>query len=476
MSIIDKKSDIFGKIAAKKTLTEGMPKFRKSNSFKSVNNKSDIINFLTDIIISVLGFIALVKAIVEILSNSLKKIEKDIKKYLKLELKACVSCGIDPSLPPFLKSTGSGIIVEIKKIDFNNLFKIDATTKVGKLLYNDVISPLTDSTDFNTFLYGVIQDDGNTHTWKDIFDITFNSVGTGNIPNNTLTIKANPQYDNKSLNDLNNDFINSITLFNVENIISRIIDIIFGSISFSVSKSRKQLEEEEKVNRIIDKMIDEDMNTKEGDSNSDNFFTFSNEEMSTIENRSNDRQRGVVKVKTSQSVNSSVPSDSLVDFNEGVNNATTAKQKKDALENGLNNMANDSASNIPFIGDRYNVKLNFFQSIINNLIKAIVSIILSPKVVMIFIINYRIIYGPTGFYTDAVDFIKKNNKLFKQIIKRIAGMIIKILLAIAMKKIMELVAKSAIETAKEKAKNKKAQLLSLAGVPKETLEKIKNLS
>ena len=129
-------------------------------------------------------------SILGIPKNSL---EKDIKKALKTELKAIVSCGIDPSLPSFIKSTGSGIVIEVKKIDFLNLFKIDARTKVGGLLYNDVTPALIDSTDLNTFLYGVLQNDGQTKTWKDksgngLFDITFNADGVGTRPNNTLTI------------------------------------------------------------------------------------------------------------------------------------------------------------------------------------------------------------------------------------------------------------------------------------------------
>ena len=155
--------------------------------------------------------------------------------------------------------------------------------------------------------------------------------------------------------------------------------------------------------------------------------------------------------------------------------AQTDKQKKDALTNGLNGMANDSSSKVGNAGDKYTVKLNFFLSIIKNLIKVIVGIILSPKIVMIFLINYKIVYGPTAEYKDAVDFIRKNKKLFKQIIKRIAGMIIKILLAIAMRRITKLIEDATKEKLKEKIASKKAQLLSLVGVPQEALRKIKGL-
>jgi hypothetical protein len=124
MSVVDKKRKVFGNIAAARTLTESMPKLKLNSSFPSVNNKGDTITFLTDLIKSLIGYIALVNAIVDILTHSLEKIERDIKKALKTELKSIVSCGVDPSLPAFIKSTGAGIVIEVKKKEFQYLIKI----------------------------------------------------------------------------------------------------------------------------------------------------------------------------------------------------------------------------------------------------------------------------------------------------------------------------------------------------------------
>jgi hypothetical protein len=138
-------------------------------------------------------------------------------------------------------------------------------------------------------------------------------------------------------------------------------------------------------------------------------------------------------------------------------------------------MAEESSKNVKIVKDKGSVKLNFIQMIITNLIKAIVGIVLSPKIVMIFLINYKIVYGPDAKFRDAIDFIKKNKKLFKQIMKRIAGLIIRILLAIAIQKITKLVAEAIAQKTIEKTKNRKSQLLSLVGVPPEALRAIKGL-
>jgi hypothetical protein len=471
MSIIDKKKKIFGNIAAATTLTEGLPKLKTSSSFPSVNNGGNTITFLTDLIKSLIGYAALVVVLVDILTHSLADIEREIKKALKTSLKDIVSCGVDPSLPAFIKSTGTGIVIDVNKIDFLDMFKTDPNSIGGKLMYNNITTPLTNSTDFNTFLYGVIQNDGTTFTWANIFDITFNSIGTGGNPNNTFTIKANSSYNSKTLTDLNNNFIDSLTLFNSEGIVNRIIDILFGSVAVSINKTTKQLENDAKINNVVDSMINSDAD----DTIDDNYFTFTNDEVYVHQQEADLRKKGIVKLECCNKVAASVPVSFLTDFNTQMSAATTTQQKKDVISTNLDKMANQNTINATSTTDHISIKLNFIQQIINNLIKAIVGVVLSPKVVMIFLINYKIIYGPTATFGDAIDFIKKNKNLIHSMTKKISGMIIKILIAIALKQIATLVAAAAAKKEIEKGKNQLAQLLSLVGIPQETLRLITGL-
>lgn len=474
MSIIDKKKKVFGKIAAAKTLTSGLPKLKLTSSMESINNKGNSISFLTDLIKSLIGYEALVSSVIDILMNSVSKIEISVKTSLKRELKSIVSCGINPQLPNWIKSTGSGIVIEVKKIDFFDILRIDPNSVAGKLIYSDITNPLTSSSDFNTFLYGVIQDDGITHTWKpsgkQLFDITFNSVGAGTTPNNSLTIKANSDYDNKSLTELNNDFIDSITLFKTENILNQIIDIIYGAVSTKSNKSVKQLEMEERVNNVIDKMVN-DINK---DTPDDSYFTFTNPEINEQETNALNRKKGVSFVNTDKKTLSDIPTSNLTDFNQEFNVASSTQQKTDVLKSNLNKMADSAANKIKNKVDSVSVKLNFIQQIVNNLIKAIINIILSPKVIFVFLLNFKIIYGQSSVFTDPIDFIKQNKKLMHEMMKRISEEIIKILLVIALKEINNLVMEAGYKLIKEKATLKLAQLQSLVGVPPLVIKKLLN--
>ena len=472
MSILDKKRKVFGSIAAAKTLTESMPKLKLSSSFPSINNNGDSITFLTDLIKSLIGYAALIKTLVDILTHSIEEIEVEIKKALKIELKSIVSCGIDPSLPAFIKSTGNGIVIEVKKIDFLDLMKVDPTSVSGKLLYDGPNGGLT-STDFNTFLYNVIQNDGTTQTWNNILDFKFESLDPNGVnPNNSLIIKANPSYNSKTLNDLNNNFVDSLKLFNTQGLVNKIIDMVFGSISFKLGKTRKQLETEAKIDAVVDKMVAAD----ESETISDTYFVFDNDELSKIQLQADERKKGIIKIKSSTTFDASIDQSTLTIFNDEMGTAVTTQQKKEVLSTQLDNMANETTNNSPNPQDKQSIKLNFIQKIIDTLIKSIVGVILSPKVVLIFLINFKIVYGPTANFTDGVDFIKKNKTLFKSIIKKITTMIIQFLLSIALKRIAELVGEAQIKKQIDKQKNKVVQLLSLVGVPQEAIRIIKGLS
>ena len=321
MSVIDKKRKVFGNIAAIRTLTEGMPQLKLSSSFPSINNGGNSITFLTDLIKALIGYEALVGTVVDILTHSLTQIEKDIKIALKQELKNIVSCGVDPSIPAFLSTTG--IVIEVSKVDYLDLFKVDPNSPNGKLLYNDVTSPLSNSSDFNTFLYDVIQNDGTPMVWANVLEITFNSIGVGSTPNNTFTIKKAPAFTG-TLTDLNNKFIDSLTLFNTENIVNRIIDIIFGSISVSIKKTKKQLEKEAEINNVIDCIVDSD----EGDVIDDSYFTFTNEEVYVHQQEADLRQKGITKLECCNKIAASVPVSMLTGFTAVMIGATTTQDKK----------------------------------------------------------------------------------------------------------------------------------------------------
>jgi hypothetical protein len=469
MSLKDKKQKIFGEIAAARTLIDGMPKLKLSSSFPSVNNGNDIILFLTDLVKALVGQSKLIQLIVDTLTKTLDNIETKLKVVLKTALKNLVTCGVNPTIPAFLKSTGSGIVIRVDKIDFFDQFKTDPLTPAGRLMYNDITPILTNSSDFNTFLYGVIQDEPVTHTWQGILDIKFESLGTNGNPNNSFIIKTSPAYDNKTLNDLNDNYIDSIDLFDSKDIVNKIIDILFGSISITTNKSRKQLQKEAEINDIIDRLSNSDSFTEIND----DYFTFTNEEVAQQESNADDRRNGIIKVKTSVETEATMPIGFLSDFTDNILLAGTLVQKRTVIANSLNNMADNIASQIPNRQDAQTVKISFVMEMIRSLIKAIASVMISPKIIVIFLINFKIIYGLSAEYLDAIDFIKKNRTLFQSMFKSITTLVTSMLMSIVMKEVTQLAGNAVTIKMIDKTQNKKQQLLSLVGVPQDAIRRIK---
>lgn len=471
MSVKDKKQKVFGEIAAAKTLTTGLPKLKNTNSFSSVNNGNDIILFLTDLVKSLVGQKEFVNVIVETLTKYLDKIEKGLKQTIKKVLRGMVSCGINPTIPSFLKPSGSGIIISVDKIDFLDQLKIDPNSSIGKLYYTDITPSLFDSSDFNTFLYAVIQDPNVIHTWQGILDIQFLENGTGNIPNNSLVIKVNSNYDNKSINDLNDNYVDSLTVIDGKDVLNKIIDLLFGSISAQTSKTRQQLEKEAEINDIIDRLANADIN----DEINDDYFSFTNSEIYRQQESANNRRNGIIKIKTNVEFNASIPIEQLTTFTDEYNQSGTLIEKRTVLTNSINNIAENLANQTPNNEDKQTVKISFVGNMIKALIKSVANILISPKIIIIFLINFKIVFGLDAEYTNAKDFIKKNRTLFTSVFKDITQIIVKILMNYALREVTRLASNAVLVKLYEKTQNRKQQLLSLVGVSQEALRKIKGL-
>jgi len=473
MGIIDQKSKIFGNIAAARTVVEGLPKLVTNSSFPSINNNGNSIAFLTDLLKSLVGMEKLREVIIDTLSYKLDEMEIGIKTAMKQSLKELVNCGVDPSIPTYIKSGGSGIKIEVKKIDFFDVLKTNPLSPEGKLLYSDVVNPFTSSNDFNTFLYGAVQNDGVTETWglSPILDVKFDSLNLIPTPNNTLTFNANSAYNSKTLTDFNNNYIDSVDLFDSAGLLNKILDNVFGCISVGLNKSSTQLKKEEEIKMIIDCIV----NADENDVIDDNYFTFSNEEIAIQEDAANWRKKGISICHTCGLKATSLPLNTISAINLQISGATTGEAKKDAIGSGINTLGQTIKNQANDIKDAYALELNFIEKLIQNLVSSIISFILSPKIITIFLINYKIIYGQGAEYEDAADFMKKNKNLMKSISKSVRNAIISILLNTVLKQISSLVAATAIEIATEKAKNQLSQILSLVGIPQSVLRLIKGI-
>jgi hypothetical protein len=481
MDITKEKSDVFSQIAALRVSAEGYPKSVISNitnSIESIKQEANSLDFLTDLAKSLIGFEAIKETLVDALTHNLDDIESDIKKAIKKALKAMVSCSINPSIPQSF--IDDGITVELDKIDLLDIFKIDPTSDAGKLLYNDITTG-ANSTDFNTFAYNTIQDDGNTGIWglsttgNEILQIRFDEVGP---INNTLNIKPSDYYSSgtKKLPDLNNDYIDSIKLFNSNKLINNIIESVFGVISLNVSKDKNQIKNEIRIEDIIDRILNSDCDVVIDNS----YFAFSNEELASIDYRADVRRKGMRIVSTCGDMESSVSFDTLTDLNDELDALADTTPSPELIQiqttivrEGLDNLANDSAENVEE-RDKLNVKISFIENMLKHLMTAIVSGLLAPKLIVILAVNHSIVHGEV--FDNTEDFIRKNSGLVTAALQSVRDAVVALLMERILKEIKTLVLDNVIKTQIERVKFQKAQLASLVGIPQDILRQISGLA
>lgn len=466
MGLLDDKKKVFGDIAALRVSVEGFPKSKLGNSLSSIKNlNTNSVDFLTDLIKSLIGFESLQKVIVDTLSSKLPLIEDDIKKALKSSLLSFISCDINPSIPDKFKHqninpSSIGLNLDLKKIDFLEIMLTDPSSNEGSLLYSDISSGIN-SVDFNTFLFNVTQTPNFEYDWglstgnNSILSLKFNPIAS---PNNTLNVRASNFYsdpaNNKKLTDLNNDYIDSIKFLEPEKIINGILDSIFGTTS--TNKSDKQIIKEAQIEAIINNIV----NSGEDVIIDDSYFKFSNEEMISFEEKITNKRKKVNVISTNKDYESSISIEDIIQLNNSIINASSMFDVGQQLNNGINTLANLATNNIPDV-DIPSVKLDFIESLIKQLTVAIINIVMSPKLVIIFALNYTIATGNS--FTDPIEFMSLSRDLFKRLIKQISDSIVKILLDEVLKQVTSLVEQHVVEVIKEKTKARRNQLLSLTG-------------
>jgi hypothetical protein len=471
---VDLKKDIFGQIAALKTVNDGLPKLKLSSSFSSVNNSGNKTEFISDLLRSLVGYQEMTDSVVEILTKSIDKIEQELRHLINSDIINTATSCTDSTPPNWLVT--NGIIIEVNKIDFFDNLRVEPNSTSGQLIYTDITPTFVDSLDFNTFLYGVIQNDGVTYQWpqnQPLYNITFNSQGTQTRPNNSLTIKLIESVaTSKKLPQISTEYFNSIKMFDKKNVINQVMDINYGITSNNVGKSLKQLEKEQNINNVIQKIID-----KKDDStipNSD-FLNSNKEKLKQLEEAAK-RKRGYGTLKMDTTITSSVPINEISNLNQQLSNPTiTFSETKNIINNGLNTFSTFSALNVEKEIDKPTAKLDFIQKFINSLEKAIINLVITPKIIFPYVLNYKIINGELSDFDDPIDFLKKNKNLMQSMIKTISGIIVKLLMKKILKEISILVEKAALKRTAEKNKTRLSQMLSLVGVSQDSLRLIKEI-
>lgn len=459
-------TEINGKIAALKTVTEKI----KSKFETKISEPTSLMDAIMEIFKQLGGYEDMIKSIETILSTKLESIEETIKSSIKIALKQIISCGIEPTIDENLISTG--VTFEISKIDPISTLLIDPTSENGSYAYFDNLSGV-DSKDFNVFLYTVIKKSINNQyysgaTWNKLsmedgenikiplFKATYKEYDISTSQSNLLTIKIDESFNGKPLSYFISEYLDSVKLFNNVQIISSIFDELLSTKIVSVNKTTEQIAIEKQIQGVVSNILNnsEDVNEIIDDS----FYTFSNDVYAQMLEDAENKKRNIFKYDKTSNDNISIDQNIIIDSLNGlkVDNLPISEQTKIFSET-IDNIAND-LENKSKIKTDYNLsfKTDFITSIISKLMTTISLMILSPKIIYLFVMTTKI-FGIDD-ETDAINFIKKNINIYKIIILSIRDIIIQELIDKIKEMIAPMIASITLELVKEKFAIYKKQL------------------
>lgn len=446
MGFINDKQQAINNVALFEVLGN-LPKGRVTSSLSSVNSTSkNLLPFLLDLLSTTCkdnsknpkdrAKCEATRILIDILVQYFPALVRIVKEGIIKGIKAGLACGSDFTIP----NPTPKIKLKISKLDFTDLMKIDPNSSIGSTFYGK-----NPTTDFNWFLYNLIQNGGST-TWKNILDLTYFPT------TEEVEIKINSSYVGKKFNQFLIDYINSIDLLSLENMMAKLMNGLTGVMGArlpNVNMSLDKILAIEKVNSLQDKINNTDP-CKEEYQYDDSFFTFTNDELYEMENRSNQKYLGTVDLDVGCGI-IPVTVDPLLVKSSFDNIRNTAPSRVEVvIEQSMDSLNNSLTSNVDD-EDKVTARLSLNAKLINNIPKILTNLSLEPKIVVLYQISLKTINDIVINATDGFDYAKAAKVYFEFVTRESLAALIEIIFRQVKAEIMKLVAEIGLKVVKEQS-------------------------
>lgn len=432
------------------------------------------------------------KVLTNVFLQAANNTKSKIQETLVSEIVSTIGCSEEQSYTP-----SQPIYIKVNQVDLFKILKYSPDDEDYKFQYeknttNNGSTPYA----MNQQLYKRLQNPsqsflqditgGNGQTYKgasasQIFDIQYvqNYLGPNNlqVTGDFFKVTLNNQANNRTtVTDFLQDYYTSIDIMPFDNLSVNLKNMLSGSFDFSAGLSSDELREQNKFDMVLKRImgICEDPNKKidvagtsklsDIDEIDDSFFDVTNQELMVIEQKVNNIINGVVEYEGCEGIK--LPIDVLADrkSQEEIVNENSDNGKIEKFEKSLDDMANDPKwkSLVPGLGLDLNIKALLQSNIILGLPKIIVKTILSPKVMLGFLIMVKAIKNEISeklddAFDDLTNFMKTFKKFILNFMKKITAIFVEELFKILKKQIKVLVETILLEIIKE-AKNKQISM------------------
>lgn len=214
-------------------------------------------------------------------------------------------------------------------------------------------------------------------------------------------------YKGLTIYEFNYDLIMGMKLFDARSIVSALFDTLQNaSLGLNVGLEERHQESTDTIKEIIKNIINTDDSTV-----NDCYHTFSNERYNMLlSNTANKRLNRTDKFYDAKQILSASLSGDTVNEEEVLHRAIT--QAKVTVTEGSDG------------SDEYGIANNFIFSLLNNLITAIVQSLLSPKLLMVIVVNQSMIGGGKWEKFNFSNLFKALQDIIVGIVKEVKDLII----------------------------------------------------
>lgn len=411
------------------------------------------------------------------LTKSLKEIKPDLKEILNDTIIKTLGCSID-----FQINFNQTQYIKLQSIDFFETLTTKSDSKLGKLIYEkEPISYFGAPFAMNKSIYDRIQNlnqpisavAGTDYVGKSgegIFNYeyvqSYNDPVTGNIVNGnfikmTSSVRSTPLTVDKFLND----YFQTIDLFDQKNFYTQLMNIITGSIFSYKDSSKAQITAFQKFMKICQRAlglcydsssaIDVSGTAKvsENDLIDDSFFELTELDLRLIEENTSNIKRNIIQFEDCENLDIQMNTEAVIDalsnieFTEGTNQTNFLEETSAVIYNTTDGR----------------FKLAFDSSWIEEFPKALITAILSPKVLLPFMYLAKTVGSPIDVDSTVTleDFTKNFKTFFIEFVSKVGAIFTKIIFKIVREDIIKLIKELITDIAKEKKKRIKNMIFPL---------------
>ena len=387
-----------------------------------------------------------------------------------------------------------GIYVPVESVDLFGTLKLDPTTTVGKLTYETKKITIQNAPfSMNKELYTRIQNENVSYSdsygqdylgssRQGLFDITYvTKDGNGNN-GNFFKVNLMNRADNQNLiSQFMVDYFNSIEIVNTKNIFLQLFQILFGAVSIDLKMGSGEIEDAEYFQKILTRIlglcfderseIDVSGNAKVAplDGVDETFFELTDIDLREIESNLSNIQRGVIEYQDCTTVK--LPVDTQAIFNNLLQ-ILDLDENNSAAMTGLLNQTVDSVKGNTQWPQIDSIGIKIDNEIIKSLPRALYSAVLSPKVLLPFMVMYKALetalnVGVASAVNEVYNlktFLNVFKKMNVQIMSKIGAEFVKILRNIIVRdvrRLLQVVTKDLQKSAVTKKYAIIAQLIEL---------------